>query len=129
MLLPCVHSAEHPGKTPLCPGKHTCSRLQVLDGVVAAAVDDAGGEDETLLTEQRALEPQNAMELQLGLLQARLLVAPFITESEGYPFTECSPSLRQPGAAERHGTATGVSAGAPSVAHAFTETMQSEDTR
>ena len=49
----------------------TCSPLQVLDGVVAAAVDDAGGEDEILLTEQRALEPQNASELQLGLLQVR----------------------------------------------------------
>jgi len=48
---------------------------KVLDGVVAAAVDDAGGEDETLLTEQRALEPQNATELQLGLLQVRLSCA------------------------------------------------------
>ena len=36
---------------------------------MAAAVDEGGGEDEVLLTEQRALEPQNASELQLGLLQ------------------------------------------------------------
>jgi hypothetical protein len=45
------------------------ARWQVHDGVVAAAVDEGGGEDEILLTEQRALEPQNASELQLGLLQ------------------------------------------------------------
>jgi len=69
--LPCVHGAEHSGKPPLWPDGHQVLAVQVLDGVVAAAVDDAGGEDETLLTEQRALEPQNASELHLGLLQAR----------------------------------------------------------
>ena len=51
--------------------RHGGLATKVLDGVTAAAVDDTGGEDEILLTEQRALEPQNASELQLGLLQAR----------------------------------------------------------
>ena len=57
-----------------------CFAAKVLDGVVAAAVDDAGSEDETLLTEQRALEPQNASELQLGLLQVRRPCAGVVEE-------------------------------------------------
>jgi len=44
--------------------------LQVQESVAAAAVGEEGGaEDETLLAEQRALEPQNASALTLSLLQ------------------------------------------------------------
>ena len=38
---------------------------------MAAVAEEAGAEDETLLAEQRALEPQNAAALTLSLLQVQ----------------------------------------------------------
>ena len=61
---------------------------QVHDGVVAAAVEEGGGEDEVLLTEQRAMEPQNASELQLGLLQVRGLSSGSMTVNLTMSLTE-----------------------------------------